>query len=230
MDSFKNWKALLLNMIFTAIMLLITAYFVAYIIENITILAVTNNLSLFAAFGYYITLNPLDIFILILSAIALLLVGALAPTITLNLFEKKSLFSGYWKVVGLLVFVFLLSLLFIVLINVLDFNIWVFVIFFIIAIILWFFLMTRLFFLVPNIVLDDSTFTEAWINAREKVKGKYANVIVILIIFFALMHFIDTLSIALFSFYVSYFWFVIIVSVLAGFLGTWILMTMFHKY
>lgn len=229
-DSFRNWKALLLNIIFVFIVLIICYFFISGAIENLIILSATHNLTLWEALGYYFVITPLKALVFVLSWIVCLFIGALVPTITLNLFEKKPILSNYWKVLGLLIFIFLLGAVTTALIYIFSFNVWALLIFFILFIIFWLFLAIRLFFVIPNLVYDGDSFKEAWENAKEKVKGKYANIIIIIILFLALLNVVDGFSIALYSYYLPLYGYYIVTSLLGGLLVTWVLMTMYHKY
>lgn len=229
-DTFKNWKALLINAVIVTALALIQGYFIYNIIENLIFIMAGNQTDIFSALGYYLAVNPWDIIILLLCTIIFILISSLAPTITYNIFEKRNIFSNYWKVVGLFYFVFVLSIIF-ALINILTSQVaWLFVIFGIIEIIILIFLTFRLFYLVPNLVLDSTSFREAWQNSKEKINRKYPSIVLILILFFALMHLVDALLSTMYSYGISIYLYYIIGIALAAIIGTWFLMTMYHKY
>jgi len=52
----------------------------------------------------------------------------------------------------------------------------------------------------------------------------------ILILFFALMHLVDALLSTMYSYGISIYLYYIIGIALAAIIGTWFLMTMYHKY
>ena len=229
-DTFKNWKALLVNTSIVTALVLIQGYFIYNIIENLIYIMAGNQTNIFSSIGYYLKVNPWDILILLLCTIVFILISSLAPAITYNLYEKRNPFTNYWKVVGLFCFVFVLSIIF-ALINILTSKItWLFILSGVIEILILIFLTLRFFFLIPNLVLDSTSFKDAWQNSKEKIKGKYPNIVLILIIFFALIHIVDAFIATIYSFGASIHVYYIVGIILAAIVGTWFLMTMYQKY
>ncbi|MDD4983448.1 MAG: hypothetical protein PHH82_01240 [Candidatus ainarchaeum sp.] len=229
-DAFKNWKALLINAVIVTALALIQGYFIYNIVENLIFIMIGNQTNIFSAFGYYLAINPWDIIILLLCTIVFILISSLAPTITYNIFEKKNPFSNYWRVVGLFCFIFILSIVLALINMVASFSTWLYITVGIIEIIILIFLAIRLFYLVPNLVLDSTSFRESWLNSKEKIKGKSPRILLLLILFFALVHIVDALLTTLYSYGLPLYGYYIIGIILATIVGTWFLMTMYHKY
>jgi len=229
-DAFRNWKAMILNVVLSCATLIITYFFVSVAIENLIIISATQGLTIFGAAAYYLVINPWSAIVFFISLLALLFLGALSPTITLNLFEKKPLFTNYWKVFGLILFTSILGAITTSMMYLFSFNLWVFLIFFILFLIFWLFLSIRLFYMIPTLVFEEITFKDAWENAKKKVKKRYANIIILIILFLLILNVVDSFAIALYSYFLPLYGYYIIASILFGIVITWVLMTMYHKY
>ena len=228
-NAFVNWKSLIINIIIAGIILLINFFFIETFIETWVSLSAVNNTGLFSTLYFYLITNPLDVILFIIALILFIFLTAFAVSKTLSLADKQKQIAGFWKIVGLNAFIFLIMLVFFILLALFSFNVWVLLIFAICSIIFFLWLTLKLFFLIPEIGLNSETFKDAWNVANTKINKKWVSTLIIVIAFHLILNAVEYGLVSSYATIGATF-FIVFSAIIWGFFTNWILMTMYHKY